>query len=89
MDNEKSPYINNSEETLNNTPVLSKNEFFSITYIFAFITLCVVILILWYYLGNSKEGFITSIIRSDPQHDISYLEKQIEILNKMQAKNTM
>ena len=79
--NEISPYLVSSENNDSN-----KMPYFTTEVIF--IIICVILLIaLIYYFSDSSSNFLNPGYRSDKQIDDSYLEDQIEFLNKMQDRN--
>jgi len=82
MDNDKSevsPYLVSDEPKYSN----KMPQF----YMGIVIVGTIVILFIIYYFYNSSSSFINPGHRSDPQMDDSYLETQIEFLNKMQDRN--
>lgn len=90
MNSEYSPYINsNSEHVIyrNETEQPKSKGYSKQTYMYIGIAIVLVLLVVWYFYKKNIEGFLSSGIRSDPQHDDTYLEKQIDKLNKMQNKN--
>ena len=80
--NEVSSYIVSNEYRGNDKPTYFTQEN-------VFIIICVILLIfvLVYYLSDSSSSFLNPGYRSDPQMDDSYLESQIEFLNKIQDRN--
>lgn len=85
MDNDKaeiSPYLVSSESNDGNKP-----NYFTTELIFVSIFIIISIIVIIYYFSSSSSSFLNPGYRSDKQMDDSYLEDQIEFLNKMQERN--
>lgn len=98
----QSPYIRSSNDTLydqgssyrqsqdqsRNTQGLSslRNDTEPYNYSMIVVLVIIIIIVILCYYYNSSEGFVVSGIRTDPASD-SYLDKQIDTLNKMQKHN--
>lgn len=92
MDQEEtSPYIysENNGRTQNNErskPDEKTGQNFWMENINVIIIIIVLILVFIYY-STSSSTFLNPGYRDDPEMDDSYLDTQIEFLNKMQARN--
>jgi hypothetical protein len=78
---EISPYLVSSENNDSN-----KMSYFT-TEIIIIVIVVVILIIIIYYMSDSSSNFLNPGYRSDKQIDDSYLEDQIEFLNKMQDRN--
>jgi len=79
---EVSPYLVSDEANDSN-----KMPNFSTEMIIIGIIVIILVIILIYYISDSSSSFINPGYRSDQKMDDSYLEDQIEFLNKMQDRN--